>query len=183
MLKIICEGRTDRNNLKNLLAFIEIEASDDDFIVMGNKSNLLNPNYIGYKNLNNEIANKIVAKLLFIIDSDDENSDALSGGYQNTTEKIIDLQEKLEVKEMSDYYIACDPETQKGYFESLLLSTVEEDIKRCYIDFLKCSNLESKDNQKTIMEELHRLTKLDKPYDFTHPHFDELKTKLQNLFN
>lgn len=38
-------------------------------------------------------------------------------------------------------------------------------------------------NQKNIMEELHKLAKPEKPYDFSHENFNGLKEKLRNLLN
>lgn len=151
-------------------------------IVIGNKSNLLNENDTGYKTLLQQIYAGLVTKLLVIVDADDKENDLKSGGLNNTKKKIETLIASLKIQDISDYFIACDPDTKKGYFESLFLSTVDNELKRCYEEFLKCSKLTAKDNQKTIMEELHRLTKPNKPYDFSHENFDELKQKLRNLF-
>jgi len=101
---------------------------------------------------------------------------------ENTISKIEALQKDLKVENMSDYFLACDPKTEKGYFESLLLSTVDKEVKKCYEDFRNCSALNSKAVDKNILTELHNLTKPEKPYDFNHPNFEPLKQKLKNLF-
>ena len=188
-VRIICEGRTDKNNLKNLInhmneeEHLKFNVTDNSFIVMGNKSYLLDDKSAGYCTLLNQVKLNIVTKLLFIVDADDVKDNATSGGFINTQQKIGDLITSLNIAGISDYFIACDPNTKTGYFESLLLSTVDKELKKCYEEFLNCSKLTAKDNQKTIMEELHRLTKPDKPYDFSHPNFDELKRKLKNLLS
>ena len=163
--------------------YFEFEVTDDNFIVTGNKSYLLDDKYAGYRNLLNQIKLGIVIKLLFIVDADYEENNAQLGGFDNTKNKIVELINSLNVAEISNYFIGCDPKTKKGYFESLLLSTVDDELKKCYEEFLNCLKLTAKDNQKTIMEKLHRLTQPKKPYDFSHSNFKELKQKLEKLFS
>jgi hypothetical protein len=182
MVKIVCEGVTDVKNIKKLLTFLEISCIDDDFIWTNGKSLLLNKDLEVYSILAKKIEDGFVQKVLFILDVDDFENDQSLCGTENTISKIETLQKDLDIKEISDYYLACDPITKKGYFESLLLSTVDAKVKKCYEDFRECSKLNSKAVDKNILTELHNLTKPDKPYDFNHPNFDELKQKLLNLF-
>jgi hypothetical protein len=78
----------------------------------------------------------------------------------------------------------CNPETQEGSLESLILSTIEDkNLRGCIIGFLKCSQLESKEDHKAILNQIYKVIYPNEPYNFDHPHFDELKTKLTSLFN
>ena len=182
MVKIICEGKGDVKNIKKLLDFLNISYIDDYFIDTNGKSFLLTPTIDKYETLLEQVKGRFIKKILFIVDVDDFKNDQQLCGIQNTTLKIKQLQKDLKVEKISDYFLACDPETKKGYFESLLLSTVDEKVKKCYEDFRICSDLNSKAVDKNILTELHNLTKPEKPYDFSHPNFNELKQKLQNLF-
>jgi len=113
---------------------------------------------------------------------DNVENDASLCGLENTITKIKLLQKDLNIEKISDYFLACDPISKKGYFESLLLSTVEKEVKKCYEDFRTCSALNSKAVDKNILTELHNLTKPEKPYDFNHPNFKDIKDKLIDLF-
>ncbi|SFV59497.1 hypothetical protein MNB_SV-13-14 [hydrothermal vent metagenome] len=182
MVKIICEGVADVKNIKKLLNFLEIKFKDEYFLSTGGKSFLLDKTLDEYEILLTKVTNGFIEKILFILDADDFENDQALCGIENTTNKIKILQKDLEIEAISDYYITCDPKTQKGYFESLLLSTVDNKVKKCYEDFRECSKFNSKAVDKNILTELHNLTKPDKPYAFEHPNFKELKTKLKNLF-
>jgi hypothetical protein len=183
MVKIVCEGRGDIKNLKALLTFLKIPFNDETFVSTGGKSFLLNSKIEEYGILLEKIEKGFIQKILFVVDVDDCDNDQALCGMENTINKIKQLQKDLGVENISDYYLACDLNTQKGYFESLLLSAIDDDVKKCYEDFRVCSELNSKAVDKNILTELHNLTKPDKPYDFNHSNFDDLKTKLQNLFN
>ncbi len=182
MVKIVCEGKSDIKNIKALLTFLEISFINEYFLSTGGKSFLLNKELNEYSILLEKIEAGFVQKVLFILDVDDFENDKSLCGMQNTLSKIEALQKDLNIKEISDYYIACDPTTQKGYFESLLLSTVNDDVKKCYENFRVCSELNSKALDKNILTELHNLTKPEKPYDFNHQNFKDLKQKLKTLF-
>ena len=183
MVKIICEGVADVKNIKKLLTFLEISFIDDDFLWTNGKSLLLNKDLDRYTILLKKIEDGFIQKVLFILDADDFENDQSLCGIENTMNKIETLQKDLKIEKISDYYIACDPNTKKGYFESLLLSTIDDEVKKCYEDFRVCSQLNSKAVDKNILTELHNLTKPEKPYDFNHPNFKDIKQKLEKLFN
>jgi len=183
MVRIICEGKGDVKNIKKLLVFLEIDFKEHNFIYTNGKSFLLDSSISKYKTLLQHIENGFIEKILFIVDVDNVENDQALCGMENTIIKIELLQKDLKVENMSNYFLACDPKTEKGYFESLLLSTVDDEVKKCYEDFRNCSALNSKAVDKNILTELHNLTKPEKPYDFNHPNFEPLKQKLKNLFN
>ena len=182
MVKIICEGKTDKNKISELLSFLGISYNDDNFITMGNKSNIFKVDNINYKTLLHLIKADKIDNILFIVDADYQKDNNEYGGYSNTKEKIEKLLLDLAIKEISDYYIACNPNTKDGYLESLLLSTVDQNLKKCYSEFLDCIDFKEKNHHKYIMEQLHKITQPNKPYDFNHKNFSELKEKLIRLF-
>ena len=104
------------------------------------------------------------------------------GGYSNIEKKIEALLMNLNINSISDYYITCNPITKDGYLESLLLSTVDNNLKQCYSKFLDCIDFKEKNQHKYIMEQLHKITKPNKPYEFHHKNFRELREKLIKLF-
>jgi len=182
MVKIVCEGKTDKNFIKSFLEFLGIEISDDNFIIMGNKSNIFKIDNKEYKTLLALVKAEKVEKVLFIVDADYQKDNAKFGGYENTKNEIEKLLDKLKIKEISDYFITCNPTTKDGYLESLILSTIDENLTKCYIEFLDCIEFKEKNHHKYIVTELHKLTKPNKPYDFNHQNFNELKKKLKNVF-
>ena len=182
MVKIVCEGVTDKNKIKEFLLFLEILCNDDNFYVMGNKSNIFKKDCDEYRTLLQLYKADKIENLLFVVDADYEANDSVYGGYKNTKKEIEKLIKKLDISDVSDFYISCDTTTKDGYLESLLLSTVDDNLKKCYDKFLDCIEFKEKSNHKYIMEQLHKITKPEKPYDFNHKNFKELKDKLKNLF-
>jgi hypothetical protein len=182
MVKIICEGKTDKNKISELLTFLNISYSDDNFNVMGNKSNIFKKDDIRYTTLLKFIKSDKIEQVLFIVDTDYQKDNNIYGGYDNTKNEIEKLLINLKIENISDYYITCNPITKDGYLESLLLSTVDDNLKICYDKFLDCIDFKEKNQHKYIMEQLHKMTQPNKPYDFNHKNFNELKEKLTNLF-
>ena len=182
MVRVICEGKSDVKQIKSILTFLKINFKEYNFIFTNGKSFLVDSTTPTYKTLLEHIVNGFVQKILFVVDVDNVENDQSLSGKENTLSKIKNLQKDLNIEAISDYYLACDPQTKKGYFESLLLSTVDKEVIKCYEGFRTCSKLNSKAVDKNILTELHNLTKPEKPYDFEHPNFYELKEKLKNLF-
>jgi len=182
MVRVICEGKSDVKQIKSILTFLKIDFKERHFIFTNGKSFIVDSTTPAYQTLLEHIANGFVQKILFVVDVDNVENDQSLSGKGNTLSKIQTLQKDLNIEAMSDYYLACDPQTQTGYFESLLLSTVDKEVIKCYEAFRTCSALNSKALDKNILTELHNLTKPEKPYDFNHQNFNELKQKLTNLF-
>jgi hypothetical protein len=175
MVKIICEGPTDKNKISELLTFLNISYNDDNFIVMGNKSNIFKEEDTRYKVLLGLIKSDKIEQVLFIVDADYQKDNHIYGGYDKTKNEIEKLFINLKVKNISDYYITCNPISKDGYLESLLLSTVDDNLKICYDEFLDCIDFKEKNQHKYIMEQLHKITQPNKPYNFNNQNFNELK--------
>jgi hypothetical protein len=89
---------------------------------------------------------------------------------------------KLGIDKISEVIIIRDYETNTGYLESLIFSTLSEQQKECIKNFLDCSKFTSKDNQKSIINQIYKIGYPNEPYNYEHPNFNELKEKLKKLY-
>jgi len=175
MYAILHEGKSiDKSFFQLLLDNLELNKNAVRFYGMGTKSNFFNIEHIQYKTLNNDILDTSVSKVLFIIDADDS--------FETTKEKLKKTIDELGLNEISDFYIACNQETKKGYLESVILSSLSKEQKECIENFLECSEFKSKTHDKSILNEIYKKAYPSPSYNFSHGNFDELKEKLQNLF-
>jgi hypothetical protein len=176
MYAILHEGKSiDKSFFQLLLDNLKLDKDAVRFYGMGTKSNFFNVEHIQYKTLKDDILDTPISKVLFIIDADES--------FENTKEKLKKTIEELGLNEISDFYIACNQETEKGYLESIILSSLPNEQKECIENFLKCSEFKSKTHDKSILNEIYKKAYPNAPYDFSHKNFNELKQKLQNLFN
>lgn len=173
---IICEGSDDKEFLEKLLEDLDIKIID--IVYLGNKSNIFKVD--SYEDIKDEIGT-LYKKILFIFDSDSENSDNRYGGYENSEREIKELIDNLNFNSIADYYIMCDPNTKNGYLESFILSTIEDKQRKCIEDFLDCSEFKSKEHHKAIFNKIYKLGYPNAPYNFEHKNFDELKDKIKKL--
>ncbi len=178
---IFCENN-DKNFIRDFINHLSLNI--DLFVIkpLGNKSNFFKDNSSSIEI--QEVKNGMFKKVLFILDADDEKNDAVYGGFENTKKEISKIINSLDIQNISDYHIICDPETKTGYLESLLLSTLSECQKQCINNFLECSNF--KDNKSTkkakaIIKSIYKIGYPDAEFNYNHENFTELKNKLINL--
>jgi len=185
-IAILHEGNAKKTNdnelLKLLIEELKLENNRVVFFGMGVKSHFFKLEHPNYKEIKYRIEDEEINKLLFVVDADYERNDRKYGGYENTEKALKNIIEQLGFKEYSDIYIVCDPATREGYLESLILSTIPLQHKNCLQDFLSCSEFKSKENHKSILNQIYKIGYPNKPYDFSHKNFEELKQKLRNLF-
>lgn len=186
-IAILHEGNAkktyDNELITLLIEHLELNVQRIDFYGMGTKSNFFKEDYLAYKLLKQRVDSGQIKKILFILDADDIKSDATYGGFENTQAKLNTVITDLGLNGFSRIYIMCDPSTQTGYLESFILSTISTAQKRCIETFLNCSNFNSRENHKAILNQIYKLAYPNAPYDFEHTHFDLLKAELNNLFN
>jgi hypothetical protein len=173
MVRIVCEGKSDKDFLKLFLEHLEINITDNNFIPMGSKTYLLNKDHKKYKMPIKQIEAGKVSKLLFILDADED--------FETTTTAIEKLLKDLNIIDISDYLIMCNSKTKKGYLESLILETIPDEHKKCIDTFLDCS--ESTKNDKYIVKSMYKQYYPKKGYNFEDDNFKPLKNKLIKLFN
>ncbi|WP_069470455.1 DUF3226 domain-containing protein [Candidatus Marithrix sp. Canyon 246] len=180
---ILHEGKNDKELLELLIQKLELDIDRIGFLVMRGKSDFFKSEHLNYQKIKDSIENEQINKLLFVVDADYEDKDQKYGGYKNTKNELKNIIDELGITEYSDIYIVCDPTTKEGYLESLILSTIPEQHKKCIENFLSCSEFKSKDNHKSILNQIYKIAYPNKPYDFSHKKFDTLKQKLINLLD
>jgi len=185
-IAILHEGRANNTNdnalLTSLIKNIGLDIERVEFFGFGAKSNFFTVESQRYKALRLKIEEEEVAKVLFVVDADYEKNDAKYGGYKNTKASLIKVMSDLNLENYADSYIVCDPESQCGYLESFILSTIPDTHKKCIENFLNCSDFKSKENHKSILNQIYKIAYPETPFDFSHKNFDELKQKLRKLF-
>jgi len=182
---ILHEGNANKTNdnelLKLLLKDLGCDESRVEFFGFGSKSNFFKVDNVKYEILKLQIEEEAISKILFVVDADYECHDNKCGGSKKTKLALENVIKDLYLSKISDIYVTCDPRTNDGYLESLILSTIPNKQKKCIENFLHCSNFKSKENHKSILNEIYKKAYPNAPYDFTHENFDELKEKLKNL--
>jgi hypothetical protein len=170
MVRIVCEGKSDKTFLALFLNHLKIPFTDSNFIPMGSKTYLLNQ--ANYETLTKQVKAGKISKLLFILDADKD--------FETTKADVEKLQEDLNIIDISDYLIMCNSETKKGCLESLILDSLPDEHKKCINSFLKCSGSEK--NDKYIVKSMYKQYYPSKGYNFEHENFKPLKDKLIQLF-
>lgn len=181
---IVCEGSDDVGIL-NLYIKKHLYYPKDSFQIepMGGKSFLLDakcPNYVRIKSL---LETGQYSRALFILDSDFEEHDAHSGGYENSEEKVKVLICDLGLADVASYFICCDPATTNGNLEHLLLAAAEPSKRECIEKFIDCINGKDSLNNKKIVYSAYATIFKGPPYDFSHQVFNKLKEKIEWLFS
>ena len=180
---ILHEGKADEELLNLLLKDLNLDIDNIEFFRFGSKSNFFKLDNPKYKRLKLQIEEEAIGKVLFVVDADYESNDKVYGGFSNTKDRLDEVIKKLDMENMADSYITCDPQTKDGYLESLILSSISQNQKECIETFLDCSEFKSKDNHKSILNEIYKIAYPTAPYDFSHGNFDELKQKLKHVLN
>ena len=178
MVRIFCEGSDDKtflrlllNDLKKSQNIIGFENFDSVIKIMGGKSNLLDKE--SYQTLNKQVG-KQIQKVLFIFDCDFEEDDRVCGGMQNSIDAIESLIKKLDWKIEVDYYIF---NKNLDYF---IIDTLDK--KDNFLSCEECFNLKELNKNRKILTCIYKSLYPKEPFDFTHQNFNQLKTKLKNLF-
>jgi hypothetical protein len=175
------EKKTNDNKLIRLLIeHLKLNIDIVDFRGMGSKNNFFKLE--NYKLLKQAVDTNQIEKILFIVDADSEDNDAIYGGFENTKRELNNIIAQLSFQAVSSIYIMCDPNTKSGYLESFVLASLPDERKKCIDNFVQCSEINPKQIHKTIIHGLYKIAYPDPPYNFDHPHFDLLKTELINLF-
>jgi len=183
---ILHEGNEKKTNdnqlLKLLIEHLKLDVDLISFYGMGSKSNFFKIEE--YPTVLTEgVKNEQIDKVLFVVDADyDNESDRVHGGFDKTQNELDKIIHFLNFEKVSSTFITCDPETKAGYLESFILSTIPEKQRNCIERFLKCSQFKSKENHKAILNQIYKMAYPNAPYNFKHPHFDSLKSELNNLF-
>jgi len=177
MVVFIVEGPTDKTFFEDFLQEMDIPKSNYSFKIFEGKDNIFNLNHALYDEIEKEL--DIIDKLFIAVDADDPKDICPTRGFQETETKLNTLIDDLGFNIPTDYFIFSDENKQKGYLESFLLSVLDQEQKKCLENFRKCffSNTLS---DKWVYNSFYKQQKY--PFDFHHPNFNTLRTKLQNVF-
>lgn len=179
-------GSLDNWLLKKLIHIqgFDLDTKKVSFYGMGSKSNFFDPNYESYvDDLLPQVEADQIRKILFVVDADSASDDKSSGGAENSLTALKEIAAELGLDGISDFYVCCDPKTQEGNVEALLLSTLSEEKKSCIESFLECSDFKGKGNTKAVLNGVYKAAYPEAPFDFEHDSFDELKEKLRLLLS
>ncbi len=184
-IAVLHEGTLDRKVIEKLIEHLNLDAKLVAFYPMGVKNNFFKQDSPAYIALSQPIENEEISKVFFILDAD--KYDKNQGGLVKTQEKLQAMIKSLDWEQISSFYITHDPRTehQEGFIESLLLSTIPDDKMKCMNRFLECSGFIAKDGDKSTYERIYKsLAHPLSPYEYCkHSHFEELRTKLRDLFS
>ncbi len=178
MVRIFCEGSDDKtflrlllNDLKKSQNIIGQHNFDSIIKVMGGKSNLLDKK--SYKTVNKQVG-KQIKKVLFVFDCDFIEDDNICGGLENSIKAIEKLITTLDWKIEVDYYIF---NKNLDYF---IIDTIDK--KENFLGCEECFELKELNKNRKILTCIYKSLYPKKPFDFSHPNFNELKHKLKKLF-
>jgi hypothetical protein len=179
-MRIFCEGSDDKNFIVGLLKHLEstgelnFKPEYSKYIHSKNgKSKLLDKN--NYKK-ESKLINKQIRKAMFIFDADFEQ-DNKNGGLEKSKVAIEKLIQDLKWNIPTDYYIF------DKNLDDFIIKTLEKDQQKCFQEFDKCLKIETENKNKKISTCIYKKLYPQSPYDFSHQNFNELKTKLKDLFN
>ena len=176
MVVIVAEGRTDIEFLEDLISSeFGISREKYEFKNFEGKDNIFNRAHKIYNEIEKDL--DIIHGMFIVVDADYPKDTSPIRGYDETQEALTGLIRDLDFGLPTENYIFCD-NNKKGFLESFLLSTLDDKQKKCIADFKKCYSYELSD--KWAYNTFYKQKK--HPFDFSHPNFSELKTKLQTLF-
>jgi hypothetical protein len=185
-IAILHEGSAKKTNdnalLKLLINDMKLDSNRVEFFGVGSKSNFFKRESNPYALLLSRIEEGEIERILFVVDADYEKNDVQYGGYEKTESALKQMIDDLYLSNYADIYITCDPDSQSGYLESFILSTIPEKHKICIENFLHCSDFKSKKNDKSILNQIYKIAYPKAPFDFAHKNFDGLKQKIRRLF-
>ncbi len=174
-IAIICEGKNDQEFLGEFIDFLGFNINQVDFYIFGGKSFIFNSDHPKYqKGLLVELEG--IDKILFVVDADYEDN-----AFDKTQKDLDQVIDTLELGKLSQTYIMCDPKTKKGYLESLILSTLEPEQKKCIECFLTCTGWKPEKGDKTVYHRLYKTGYPNPQHNFKHKNFKKLKDLLFNL--
>ena len=184
---ILHEGNAKKTNdnelLELLIHHLGLDKNKVEFFGVGSKNNFFKIESPVYKDLKLRIEEGAVSKIFFVINADYEKNDSKYGGFYNCKKELETTVKTLCFTCESDIYVTCNPQIKEGYLESLILSSIQKKEKDCIETFLECSSYQSKENDKAILNQIYKSAYPNAPFNFEHENFNQLKQKLQNLFN
>ncbi len=176
MVIIAFEGKSDGEFFNTILSTYGLPSNEVIYYDFKGKDNLFNISHDYYDEIENKHLNKI-DKILLVVDADNKKDPNPNRGYEASENKLKEVIEDLSFDIPIEYHIMCD-ENQEGYLESFLLSVLDDEQDKCIKAFKTCFEYDLTD--KWVYNSFYKHNEY--PFNFNHPNFNELKTKLKNLF-
>ncbi|RLA72466.1 MAG: hypothetical protein DRG24_02840 [Epsilonproteobacteria bacterium] len=177
MVAILYEGKSDGEFFDALLEEYSLPRENVIYKDFEGKDNLFNIGYKYYDEIETDISAGRVTNILIVVDADNKSDPNPNRGFEASKFKLEETIENLAFDVPVDYYIMCD-ENREGNLESFLLSVLDNKQKECIDSFKDCYKYELTD--KWAYNTFYKQKKY--PFDFHHQNFNDLKTKLTNLF-
>jgi len=177
MVGIIVEGKTDEEFLEDFLGHLGFARDSYTIKVFDGKDNIFQLTHTHYDRLEKEILAKKIKALLIVCDADDPKDSCPIRGYDVTQNRLDNLITDLAFPLSVSTHIFCD-EDRLGFLESFLLSVLDAPQKKCIANFKDCYQYNLTD--KWIFNSFYK--QKEHPFDYGHSRFDELKEKIQSLF-
>jgi len=176
MVVIAFEGKSDGEFFDKLLDEYSLDKDEVTYYDFGGKDNLFNLSHEYYDEIEGDLP--IIDRILLVVDADNPKDPNPNRGYEASQKALEELIKDLDFDITIDYHIMCD-ENQEGNLESFLLSVLDDEQKKCIEIFRECYEYELSDKwaYNTFYKQMRH------PFDFNHPNFNILKTKLTKLFN
>ena len=174
---------TDNWLLKRLLEVQGLSVEQVSFYGLGSKDNFSDYGCSQYSDFPQMIGADQFTGVLFVVDADCESDNGAHGGFASSLEYLQRIAAHFGINEISKFHIFCDPDTQEGNVESLLLSTLDEEKKTCIRNFVECSDFVGGEDPKIVLRAVYEMAYQGVPFNFEHEHFDELKRKLRELLS
>ncbi|MFU8788258.1 MAG: DUF3226 domain-containing protein [Methylobacter sp.] len=169
---------SDKKFIKGLLANLGLDANFIQFEDFGSKSNFFKREK--YSLLKQQVETDQIDKILFIVDADHKEDDAIYKGFGNTEKQLNKIINELGFQDIAKFYIVCSPDTRTGYLESLILASLPEKERECIECFVECSQMNNKDHKRIL--KLYKRAYCNPPDNLNHPCFNDLKAELKKLF-
>ncbi|WP_457564626.1 hypothetical protein [Caminibacter sp.] len=147
---------------------IEIKNPKTLFEVKNGKSKLLN---LEEYDLDNKL--KKVSRVLFVLDCDLEENDRKCGGCEKTEQCLLKIENEFKKRDKEVEHFLFDKN-----LEEFILNSLDEKSRTCLNDLKDCFNLEDRSKHKKALVCVYKGIYPEKPFDFNHPNFDELRKKI-----
>lgn len=178
---ILCEGGNDIGFLNKFCKYLELDMNRIDIQKVSGKSNFFKETT--YTIISQKINSGLYSKVLLVVDSDYLVNDETYGGFKNSKNELHKILETVNIKEKSKIFIACDPLTQEGNLEHLVLSTLEQKERECILNLLYCVlDMDVHSDKKIVLSSYEAIFK-ESPYNLTHDNFNRLKNELMSLLD
>jgi len=177
---ILCEGGNDIGFLREFCGYLELDERKIDIQKVSGKSNFFKVD--SYATIKQKIDGGLYSKVLFMVDADYEANDSTYGGFDNSTNELRNIIKTLDIEERSKIFIACDPSTQEGNLEHLVLSTLEQKERDCVLKLLQCVLEENVHSDKKIVLSSYKAIFNKSPYNYTNKNFNKLRELILWVF-